>query len=114
MKKKFTSYFRENYKCAKLKHSSETLVNGKHVVEGSCQCKGNKSGVCSWKHTIDSKGNVVNSREHGCPCATMQIKEHSTNNGVKTGKAIAIGFSILGGVVFLIGILYIMKQRKKK
>jgi len=113
---KYTNFFRENYRCKSLKHSSETKAGDRLIVEGACDCQQGASKVCSWKHTIDGKGNVVASQEMGCPCPNpgMKVKHHKTNRGIKTGRAIAIGFSVLGGIMLMIGIIYLVKHHKAK
>jgi len=114
MSGKYTSFFRENYHCNALKHSSAKKVGDRIIVEGSCDCLKHKDAtrVCSWKHTIDAKGNVVSSQETGCPCPNpaIKVKHHKTEHGIKTGKAIAIGFSVLGGIVLIIGIIYLVRR----
>ena len=112
---KYTSFFRENYHCKTLTHSSERKEGDKMVVQGRCACD-NSSKMCSWKHIIDAKGNVIKTEETGCPCSNLgiKVKEHKTGHGIKTGKAIAIGFSVLGGIVLIIGIIYLIKHHKVK
>jgi hypothetical protein len=112
---KYTTFFRENYHCKTLATSSEKTIDGKgtKVIEGSCKCEGS-GRVCSWKHVVDEKGNVIHSEEHSCPCPTKSLKvTHSGSRGIQTGKAVVIGFSVLCGVLLVIGIVFLIKKHKR-
>lgn len=111
---KYTTFFRENYHCQKLKTWSETLRGDEKEIKGTCTCKG--GGDCSWTHRIDKNGNVIYSKEEGCPCSsnTLGVTYHHGGTGIKTGKAVAIGLSVLGGIVLLVGIIFLIKHHKRK
>lgn len=111
---KYTTFFRENYQCQKLKTWSETLHGDEKEIKGTCTCKDNKH--CSWTHRIDKNGNVIRSKEEGCPCPsnTLGVTYHPRGTGIKTGKAVAIGLSVLGGLVLLVGIIFLVKHHKRK
>lgn len=113
---KYTNFFRENYKCGKMKSFNEHKESdGKYVVRGRCAC-GKGHPDCTWRHVIDEKGNVIQSQETACPCALGSLKGNfsSSPRGIKVGTGIAIGFSILGAIVLIVGIVFLVKHHKKK
>jgi len=120
---KYLQFFSQQYGCEAMAQGSEEAKGSNIVVQGTCPCS--SSSTCRFTHTIDPQGNVIESKEEGCPCPSsassnpyaprgeiIKSEKPGKSKGQKVGQAIAITVSVVSAIIIIIGIVFIAKRAK--